>query len=211
MDAHQSHQCTPTQTANEKQVLKSYWCRCCQLEFSTDMQLLKHISAVHVKDRKYQCSQCNDNFVTWRKLTKHSASHGRKGMVKCEESSEIAMMAGNKSPEINKYECTVCKDSFPVRIQYDLHMRTHTRTKSYNCRNCKQSFSKDILLLKHVSLVHVRGKLYHCSQCTDTFVTWKKLVIHSASHDYKGKRKIPVIKSENDKNFHVECTSDSSG
>ncbi|XP_023333711.1 zinc finger protein 70 isoform X2 [Eurytemora carolleeae] len=101
-----------------------------------------------------------------------------------------------KLEEEETYPCTICDEVLADEHVLKDHMKT---CRSYSCKICGQSFSRDTALMKHVKAEHVgkeniesgkstklRGdksaKVHSCSFCNKSFPSKYKLEKHSNLH-----------------------------
>lgn len=75
----------------------------CNREYTTKINLKRHVLITHIDTRRFTCIQCNQSFSSKQNLTEHSYLH-----------------SGEKP-----YKCNKCNQSFRHLSSYSLHSKFH--------------------------------------------------------------------------------------
>ncbi|CAG7734313.1 unnamed protein product [Allacma fusca] len=74
------------------------------------------------------------------------------------------------------YQCAHCQKKFWKKVQFQHHLRTHTRERSFKCDRCSLSFYSQAKQTKHIS--SRRGTVQKCLYCELTFCFEMTLAKH---------------------------------
>ncbi|XP_063443546.1 zinc finger protein 891-like isoform X2 [Mytilus trossulus] len=131
--------------------IKEYKCKSkkCKRSFHTKQALLVHDRRSH-RDRPFQCSICENSYVTVIMLKKHMATHDEP-----------------------LYKCGLCRKVFPQPKFLRKHMKEHADGEHgaesgqvYNCDACQKEFSeKSKLQALSVDIDNKSLKIYFCNDC----------------------------------------------
>ena len=133
-------------------------CDHCELVFSRQDKLLKHIGLAHTNKKvpaSYQCSQCKQLFKENSNYQRHTKTNG-----------------------ISKYQCKVCDETFCIARDLAKHTKSE-HSKQLQCQRCDKKFTKKWNLTRHLQ---VRTELL-CEQCGKYICSEYDLVVHKNSHD----------------------------
>ena len=143
--------------------LKRYECDQCKISFSQKYNMQKHVDVVHLKMRPFICDQCKKTFSEKRCLNQHVIEKCGKMKKKC-------------------YRCKDCDATFKTRKYLRKHVnRIHLKIKPLKkliCNECEASFEHKQLLEHHLNKVHLNVKPYKCNQCEKAFFIEKDLKAH---------------------------------
>jgi len=117
---------------------QAHLCPYCRKLLKTRNSLSRHISVIHLNEKKYLCDECKKCFATKADLCKHrKATHE-------EARNEIV-------------ECDICKETFKAsylkRHKYYKHLSSDLPK---HCVECGKEFKTREIMLKHVKKVHKR-------------------------------------------------------
>ncbi|XP_064627196.1 zinc finger protein with KRAB and SCAN domains 8-like isoform X4 [Lineus longissimus] len=87
----------------------------------------------------------------------------------------------NRLVNSSNLKCEICGAVAKHRINYEIHMRTHTGEKPFKCNNCGKAFGSRNNLVIHNRL-HTGEKPYVCNVCGKTFTQLGHLKCHKLSH-----------------------------
>ncbi|KPJ01310.1 Zinc finger protein 425 [Papilio xuthus] len=107
-------------------------CPICNKSFQIKSKMQVHIKEVHVREKNFSCTMCEQKFF--------SKSHVQKHMIK---------HIGNRI-----YQCETCKKSYARKQTLRDHMRIHNNDKRYVCEFCKQAFVQKNTLKLHLRVHH---------------------------------------------------------
>lgn len=79
------------------------------------------------------------------------------------------------------YECQICHKKFTQVSNLNLHTRSHTKEKPYACERCPKFFSTSSNLKVHLK-IHTGIKDHTCSLCNKAFKTASELKSHEGTH-----------------------------
>ncbi|XP_046699982.1 zinc finger protein 271 isoform X1 [Silurus meridionalis] len=141
--------------------VKPYACSICAKGFDRLKALKKH-SERHTGDRPFSCSHCLHAFGDLPALRLHQLSKlcNPKPPLNGDDCDlEGFLISNGVHSRVNTpmfFKCQICKGHYQKWCQYTLHLQTHTKSLSYLCFACGQSYEKD-------SVVDV-----HCRVCCQT-------------------------------------------
>lgn len=79
------------------------------------------------------------------------------------------------------FECNICQKKFTQVSNLNLHVRTHTKEKPFACERCPKFFSTSSNLKVHLK-IHTGIKDHTCSLCNKAFKTASELKSHEGTH-----------------------------
>ena len=104
-------------------------CEICQKTFSYLSNLHSHLKEVHAgRERKYECSPCNQFFVRKEHLQMH------------QESKHLNI----------RYECLECGKKFTQKLGLNLHKANVHEGIRFKCEQCEKLFSGKSNLQNHI-------------------------------------------------------------
>ena len=145
--------------------VKDYFCTICEIKFHIEIDLDTHLKAVHTNVSVFACDHCEKSFGTDVALKRHVyAAHNNN----------------------NDYSCALCESIFNTEIDLSRHFKTvHTNVNDFACVLCKKSFDSEIDLNIHTDLVHndhyhviINVNDFACDQCKDAFSNAIELETH---------------------------------
>ncbi|XP_054831576.1 zinc finger protein 436-like isoform X2 [Eublepharis macularius] len=156
------------------------------LYFSCSSLLIKDTRAP-VRDRPYQCTNCEKSFGTRAILISHKRTHTGEKPYRCPECGKCFSMASalirHKRTHTGErpYKCLECGRCFGDRSGFNTHARTHTGEKLYRCLDCGKSFGRQAHLVDH-ERTHTGEKPYQCPDCEKCFSSLSILIKHKRTH-----------------------------
>ena len=138
----------------EANVVKKYFCKYCDSQFSYPTDLKRHIYS-HTGERPYCCDQCNKTFVRSTSLREHKRVHSGEKPYACKvcnkafTASRFLIQHRRVHTKIRPLLCTICKRGFAVRRDLENHQRTHNRVKLFSCQFCHKGLSSKYIKRSH--------------------------------------------------------------
>ena len=86
----------------------------------------------------------------------------------------------DKIEEVKSLVCRVCGEKVRNKSQLKVHIR-EVHPKTYNCRNCEETFDECWKMEKHLKL-HEDARKFNCKVCGKDFHTAWRLKKHTESH-----------------------------
>ena len=138
-------------------------CPVCKEIFKSRSDTMKHYTLMHPDASIYNCSVCDDKFVTLNGLKWHNFNaHERK---------------------VSDLGCIFCGKEFAEKEELKNHILTTHKDKKYECSECEASYLSQVTLQSHIEQVH-EGKKHQCSLCGEVFISMARLETHTAlQHD----------------------------
>ncbi|XP_053399471.1 zinc finger protein 69 homolog [Mercenaria mercenaria] len=132
-------------------------CQCekCGKKFASESNLTRHTERVHLKVRKYLCTECPFAAKSSSVMKNHQLVH----------------------QGVHPFQCDQCAFTCVQAYQLKSHMRTHTGEKPYKCTQCKYAAAWNVQLKEHVK-VHSMETAAMCQNCDIMFKNEKTLNLH---------------------------------
>ena len=136
-------------------------CNFCEMQFSSERWMKKHIESIHLLKSKQKCAICEFSTFDMFDLYEH-----------------------NSTVHINiKYDCNECEMQFTNERYMNAHKkREHTDERAFICATCCASFRKKKHLKNHEEKVHSTLKVV-CPKCSKLFNHKDNLKTHMKYHD----------------------------
>jgi len=134
-------------------------CPECDKTYRSVSGLRKHIRFTHRSERKHVCETCGKAFSQKTSLTQHRYVH-----------------TGEKP-----YACEIfgCWKRFSSQSSRIAHIRSHNKTRRYECPTCPLGFNQMGHLKTHVENVHqAKEKEHLCHICSSPFTYKRSLKKH---------------------------------
>ena len=79
--------------------------------------------------------------------------------------------------------CEECGKVFKTRVAYDIHHRSHTSERPYQCGKCAKNYKSSSSLNQHVRLYHKTVVNLKYDVCDNLFKSKKRLNYHILTHN----------------------------
>ena len=174
-------------------------CPKCEYKCSANIDLKKHIKAVHSKIKDFECILCDAKFSTNGNLKQHiKMVHDKikdfecpKCYYKCSHSGHLKKHIKMVHDKIKDFECNLCDAKFSTNGDLKQHIKqVHSKIKDFECDKCDYKFSRSQHLKQHIKQVHDKIKDFECNLCDAKFSTNGNLkqhikAIHSKIKDFE--------------------------
>ena len=142
---------------------KKYECQECNINFTTQQTLTRHIQRIHEgipDDKKYACEQCGELYATAFQLKMHiKIKHDKVYDYKCERcnksfgrKSHLALHIQTIHEKI-KETCPYCGKSYD-KNGLRRHIKDHEGQRNHTCHICSNSFKRGAHLRNHLQTIH---------------------------------------------------------
>ena len=85
------------------------------------------------------------------------------------------------SPEM--LECNYCDRKLTNNDDLEVHVQTHTGSRTFQCKNCDKSFSMNSDIISH-ECIHAMEKVFQCSKCDKSFSS-KDIFVRHVKHTHR--------------------------
>jgi len=126
----------------------------CSADFGTKQGMQKHVNAVHLGLKPYQCEICDKTFA---------------------EKTQMMSHIQNVHTNVKKIKCQFCPEMFKNERYLNSHMKVHV--KKFRCDQCDFGTNDKGVLKRHQDTIH-REKGCKCKHCDLFFKTSKELFVH---------------------------------
>ncbi|XP_063759236.1 zinc finger protein 90-like [Eleginops maclovinus] len=131
-------------------------------------------SAKGQRERR-DCPICGKTFQNMRSFMEHIKKHR-----KMSESTK-KLLRHLQNAHNQRLCCDVCGKKFANPGCLQLHLRIHTGTKDFKCRDCGKTFVQKAQMIVHMR-IHTGEKPYHCDLCGKAFNQRHCLTVHKRTH-----------------------------
>ena len=109
-------------------------CQRCSKQFKSKASLDRHMTSSHTKNLPFGCLICRKGFLKDGKRKSHQRNCNRR-----------------------RYECYLCKKFFGSSIvNLKGHMHTHSGVKPFQCKLCRNTFTRVGHLKVHMKKIHLK-------------------------------------------------------
>ncbi|CAH0756772.1 unnamed protein product [Diatraea saccharalis] len=107
-------------------------CPDCGKSFHIMSKMKVHLKEVHIKEKNFSCTVCEQKFFSKTHVQKHMIKHFGERV----------------------YQCSVCMKSYGRKQTLRDHMRIHNNEKRFVCAVCSESFVQNSNLTLHIKVHH---------------------------------------------------------
>ncbi|XP_061725843.1 zinc finger protein 431-like isoform X3 [Cydia pomonella] len=112
--------------------IPAFNCPICHKAFEIESKMQVHIKEVHLREKNYSCTMCEQKFFSKTHVQKHMVKHFGERV----------------------HQCEICKKSYARKQTLRDHMRIHSNDKRYVCALCSQAFVQNNSLRLHMRVHH---------------------------------------------------------
>lgn len=112
--------------------VSEYICPVCNKVFQIMSKMRIHVKEVHVREKNFSCSICDQKFFSKTHVQKHMIKHSGERI----------------------HECEICKKSYARKQTLKDHMRIHSGEKLFVCAVCSETFAQNNGLRLHMRVHH---------------------------------------------------------
>lgn len=112
--------------------MQEYNCPVCGKNFQIMSRMKVHLKQVHIREKNFSCSICDQKFFSKTHVKKHMIKH-----------------VGDRI-----HQCEICMKSYARKQTLRDHMRIHNKDKKYSCSLCNQEFVQNNSLRLHMRVHH---------------------------------------------------------
>ena len=142
-------------------------CEFCQMTFSGEQSLKRHVKMIHEDKRPHQCNHCDRSFRSPYDLKRHMIVVKNERNFPCDE-CELAFNdnyglnkhkqykhQGIKVENKKKVSCNICGKIMSSKFNLSLHIKTvHEGLIPFKCDQCPKEFRHKTTLKNHVKFDH---------------------------------------------------------
>ena len=142
---------------------ETYKCQQCTYESPSRINVERHFSVVHLKERNFQCTECGQRYSDKKTLLMHVeknqvAMPDGKTVLQCTKFTKLPSRAGEhlrKDEQTNLYHCVLCNYSSKNQSGAKRHVeRMHLKEKRFVCNTCSRDFNSKRELAYHLGMEH---------------------------------------------------------
>lgn len=158
-----------------------YACQFCNQLFASATERSYHLSSKHPEEFVRKNTQLS------RTAHKRPGRTGVPKDMKCQvegcdhQARTVGGWYMHRNKHSPKFQCPYCPKRSATRMEYEIHVNTHTGEKPHACDLCDKRFNQKQNLVNHRRL-HTGERPYLCNDCGQTFESNKKLGNHVLQH-----------------------------
>eukprot|EP00094_Tigriopus_californicus_P007299 TCALIF_07026-PA protein Name:"Similar to ZNF571 Zinc finger protein 571 (Pongo abelii)" AED:0.33 eAED:0.33 QI:0/0/0/1/1/1/2/0/349 len=162
---------------------RPFSCKVCGQGFKANNHLTRH-EKLHLRPL-ISCSQCSEQFATPWLLQRHVDTKHK--VSKCDICVRVFKSGKElyqhnhtfhrKTPD-GGHACKICGRPLSSKLLKEMHERTHSTDRPFNCNQCDKTFKHQRNLEGHKKTVHSEIRPFTCSFCGDAFKKKSHLDAH---------------------------------
>jgi KRAB domain-containing zinc finger protein len=137
---------------------ETYTCQQCTYESPSRINVERHFSVVHLKERNYQCTECGQRYSDKKTLLSHV------------EKNQVTLPDGKVVLQCTKFT------KLPSRAGE--HLRRDEASNLFHCVLCNYSSKNQTGAKRHVERMHLKEKRFVCNTCSQDFISKRELAYH---------------------------------
>jgi len=125
----------------------------------------------HLKshEKRFKCDHCDKRFAREKAFLAHKSNYH----------NEAVKVDAGKKPLLT---CSFCSIKFEAPVQLEKHLRSHTKSKPFQCSSCSKSFVSKSNLSAHQRIHDGTALRYSCDQCDKKFSHPSEVKQHMVVH-----------------------------
>ncbi|EEC16552.1 zinc finger, C2H2 type, putative, partial [Ixodes scapularis] len=161
-------------------------CDYCLAVFPTKENLIRRSSSPPVL-REFECRMCSKQVKYRTGVDHYSRFHANRQPRLCRACLGGLFRKRNRGTHLHAdkpHKCRHCPRAFAKMWGLVVHMRKHSKGKTFKCEHCTREFRQNSSFVIHVR-THGEGKPLKCWVCAQLFEAKDELVEHLNSHPTK--------------------------
>ncbi|KAG5447614.1 Zinc finger Y-chromosomal protein, partial [Clonorchis sinensis] len=118
--------------------VSGHTCDRCGRSFSS-LYILERHAITHATSKNYQCDICGKQYKHQSTLIAHK---------------RVAHVMDESNDVLQKYTCRICGRRSKCQLDYEKHLRVHSKERPFVCNLCGRSFAQSNNLYRHHRLTH---------------------------------------------------------
>ena len=127
------------------------------------------VKQVKIHDKKFKCNYCDKIFTREKACLAHKSNYH----------NEFVAVEAGKKPLL---DCSFCSAKFEAPVQLEKHLRSHTKSKPFQCSVCNKCFVSKSNLSAHQRLHEGTALRYSCNKCDKKFSHPSEVKQHMVVH-----------------------------
>nr|NP_001071854.1 zinc finger protein [Ciona intestinalis]BAE06766.1 zinc finger protein [Ciona intestinalis] len=134
---------------------KKHQCEVCGVTFRLAEYMRRHVSAVHVKEKPFKCTECERHFNRPEQLKLHQITHSKERRYKCDLCGKTFRQPAGLWKHKRKHNggyfvCEICGYSCRSNSVLSMHLKSHVSDTHNTCQQCKKTFKNMKSLNRHM-------------------------------------------------------------